>query len=231
MSRRLAALAIATGLGLPVPASACGLELILAIDVSGSIDEAEFAIQLGGLADAFLDESVIGAIERTAGGVLVTMTQWSGVSRQRQMVGWSHLTDRPSAEGFAAEMRGAGRAWRNFSTAIGEAVAHAARIGAEAPMACTRKVIDISGDGASNEGRRPRPMADAVAAAGYTINALVIRGADPDPLEEYMLNVVAGPGAFVEVAETFDDYPEAIRRKLLREIEQPMAVSEATRRP
>jgi len=128
---------------------------------------------------------------------------------------------------FAAEVRSAGRAWRNFSTAIGEALAHAARVSATAPVRCGRRVIDVSGDGVSNEGGPPAPVAAALAAQGYTINGLVIRGADPDPLPHYRTEVVAGPGAFVEVAQTFDDYPAAILRKLLREIDQPMILSGA----
>ncbi|MDT8343476.1 MAG: DUF1194 domain-containing protein [Thermohalobaculum sp.] len=221
------ALLVAAMAGAPGGARACGLELILAVDVSGSVDEAEFAVQMGGLADAFANAAVAAAIAEVEGGIIATLTQWSGVSRQRQMVGWHRIGDAASAAAFAAAIRSTGRAWRNFSTAIGEAIAHAHAIGAEAPEDCRRRVIDISGDGISNEGRRPRPVADAVAAAGYTINALVIRGAEPDPLEEYMTQVIAGPGAFVEVAESFDAYPEAIRRKLLREIEQPMALSQA----
>lgn len=225
--RGILALAAAAGLGLaPGAAMACGLQLILAVDVSGSVDENEFAIQMGGLADAFASESVGAAIAAVEGGVLATLTQWSGVSRQSQMIGWHRLTDATSAQEFAAAIRTTGRAWRNFSTAIGEAVAHAHAIGGEAPDACGRRVIDISGDGTSNEGRAPEAASHSAASAGYTINALVIRGADPDPLEEYMTRVIAGPGAFVEVAEGFDDYPEAILRKLLREIEQPMIVSE-----
>ncbi|MCL5776765.1 DUF1194 domain-containing protein [Limibaculum sp. FT325] len=227
-ARAAAGLALAGVVWLAAPAAgACGLELILAVDVSGSVDADEFAIQMGGLADAFASPSVAAAIAGVEGGVLATLTQWSGVSRQRQMVGWHRVTDAASAQAFAAAVRASPRAWRNFSTAIGEAIAHAHAIGAEAPEPCGRRVIDISGDGASNEGQRPRDVSRAVAAAGYTINALVIRGADPDPLEEYMTQVIAGPGAFVEVAEGFDAYPQAILRKLLREIEQPLAVSAA----
>lgn len=222
------ALALAGGAATPgARAEVCGLELILALDVSGSIDGEEFALQAGGLADAFEDPSVIGAIEAIDGGAIITMTHWSGASRQRRMIGWHHVTDQASLARLAAAIRNAGRAWRNFSTAVGEAVAHAMAIGQDAPMPCLRRVIDVSGDGVSNEGRPPRPISQAAAAAGYTINALVIRGAAPDPLPQYQHEVIAGPGAFVEVAERFADYPEAIKRKLLREIDQPLSVVSA----
>ena len=215
------ALAIAPG-----DLRACGLELILAIDVSGSVDEKEFDIQAGGLAAAFETDAVAAAIAAVPGGLLATVTHWSGVSRQRQMVGWYRLTDRASLASFASEIRATPRAWRNFSTAIGEALLHAREIGTEAPDTCDRRVIDVSGDGVSNEGRRPRAIGEAIAAEGYTINGLVIRGADPDPVAEYEGNVIAGPGAFVEIADTFDEYPAAILKKLLREIDEPMIVSD-----
>lgn len=220
------ALALALGLLLsPAPAAACALELVLAIDVSGSIDSREFALQANGLAQAFENPSLIAVVGELEGGMLVTVTHWSGATRHQQMTGWHHLSDAAGMAAFAAETRAAGRAWRNFSTAIGEALVNAATVSATAPERCKRRVIDVSGDGVSNEGQPPRPVAQALAAAGYTINGLVIRGADPDPVAHYRSEVIAGPGAFVEVAEGFDDYPRAILRKLLREIDQPMILS------
>jgi Ca-activated chloride channel family protein len=92
-------------------------------------------------------------------------------------------------------------------------------------MTCKRRVIDVSGDGVSNEGRAPRAMADALAAMGYTINGLVIKGDSPDPVKYYRVNVLAGQNAFLEVAHDFEDYPRAILRKLLKEIEQHALIS------
>lgn len=220
----VAALAAALLLA-PAPAMACALELILAVDVSGSIDSGEFNLQADGLADAFENPSLIAAITGLEGGVLVTMTHWSGSTRHRQMTGWHRLTDAGSMAAFAAEARAAGRAWRNFSTAIGEALVHAVEVSATAPETCKRRVIDVSGDGVSNEGRAPSMVSGALAAQGYTINGLVIRGADPDPVAHFRAQVIAGPGAFVEVAADFADYPRAILRKLLREIDQPLILS------
>ncbi|MEL6264784.1 MAG: DUF1194 domain-containing protein [Pseudomonadota bacterium] len=226
MAAALAAV-VATGSGAErAQAEECGLELILALDVSGSVDRREYALQIGGLAAAFEDDRVGRVIDTVDGGILVTMTQWSGASRQSQSIGWHHVTDDASRLALAAAIRAAPRTWRNFSTALGEALVHAHAIGADAPMACRRKVIDVSGDGVSNEGRPPGPVSLAVAASGYTINALVIRGAVPDPVEHFEHQVIAGPAAFIEIAEGFDDYPEAILRKLLREIDRPMIVSD-----
>lgn len=225
------ALAAALALALaPLPAAACALELVLAVDVSGSIDAREFDLQAQGLAQAFEHRSMVVAVGQLEGGMLVTLTQWSGSTRQRQMIGWRKLTDAASMAAFADEVRATGRAWRNFSTAVGEALAHAAAVSADAPETCARRVIDISGDGVSNEGREPAALSRALAARGYTINGVVIRGADPDPVAHYRAQVIAGPGAFVEIAESYDDYPEAILRKLLREIDQPLIVSQVRTR-
>jgi Ca-activated chloride channel homolog len=228
--RAASAAALALFLGSAAPAASaegCALELILAVDVSGSIDDREFALQMEGLASAFEDPALVQAIEAQEGGVLVTLTQWSGASRQRQVTSWQLLKGGPSMAGFAREIRHAGRDWRNYSTAIGEALRHALRVGESAPQACRRRVVDVSGDGVNNEGRAPRAMADALAAIGYTVNGLVIRGDTPDPVKHYEVNVLAGPRAFLEIAASFDDYPEAIRRKLLREVEERALVSQA----
>lgn len=218
------ALAIAAA---PAPVPACALELILAVDVSGSIDDREFALQMEGMASAFEDPALIDAVEVQEGGVLVTLTQWSGASRQRQVTDWHRLDNAASMATFAQAIRESGRDWRNYSTAIGEALHHALRVGDTAPSSCRRRVVDVSGDGVNNEGRAPRTMADALAAMGYTVNGLVIRGDTPDPVKHYEVNVLAGPRAFLEIAGSFEDYPDAIRRKLLREIEERALVSQA----
>ena len=167
------------------------------------------------------------AIEAQEGGVLVTLTQWSGRSRQKQVTDWFLLQGPQDMGAFASAIRRGGRDWRNYSTAIGEALSHARMVGQSAPVACKRKVIDVSGDGVSNEGEAPRPVADLLAAEGYTINGLVIRGDSPDPVAYYERHVLAGPRAFIEIAQDFNDYPRAILKKLLREIEDFALISEA----
>ena len=108
-------------------------------------------------------------------------------------------------------------------TAVGEALWHANALSATNPRTCSRRVIDISGDGASNRGRAPGPIATALAANGVTVNPLVMRGAKPDPERYYIDHVVRGPGAFLEPADSFDDYAVAIRAKLLRELTPSLA--------
>ena len=230
--RLLRQILAAAGIGLaPGLAQACALELILAVDVSGSIDAQEFALQNEGLAAAFEDPKLVEAIVHQKGGIYVVLTQWSGATRQRQVTDWHHLTGPESMAAFAREIRRGGRNWRNYSTAIGEALFHALQVGKSVPEDCKRRVIDVSGDGVNNEGRPPRAIADSLAALGYTVNGLVIRGDTPDPVRFYEINVLAGPRAFLEVAADFDDYPRAILRKLLKEIEQQALVSEADPEP
>ena len=225
--RKLRSVLAAVALTLaPVPALGCALELILAVDISGSIDHTEFALQTEGMAAAFETPELAEAIVHQDGGIIVTLTQWSGATRQRQVTDWFHLTDVDSMAAFANAIRRGGRNWRNYSTAIGEALFHALKVGETAPMPCGRKVVDVSGDGVSNEGRAPRAMADALAAMGYTVNGLVIRGDTPDPVKYYRINVLAGHDSFLEIAADFEDYPRAILRKLLKEIEQQALVSE-----
>ena len=204
--------------GLPARAADCGLELVLAMDVSRSVVDSEFDLQMGGLALAFRDPEVVDAISWIHGGVMATVTQWSGPESQTQPVPWRHLTDAATAAAFATAIE---RQQRNFFasyTAIGEALFHANSLSATNPLRCKRRVIDVSGDGASNRGRPVRPMAEALAASGVTVNGLVILGAWPDPAEFYLRNVVRGGSAFLETAANFADYAAAIKRKLLREI-------------
>lgn len=209
----------------PAAALACAVELILAVDVSGSIDDREFVLQMEGTAAAFEHPSMINAVGAQEGGIQVILTQWSGRTRQRIVTDWHLIEDAPSMAAFANAIRRGGRYWRNYSTAIGEALEHAKRVGETVPERCKRRIVDVSGDGISNEGREPRGMAQELAALGYSVNGLVIRGDSPDPVDYYRKHVLAGPRSFLEIAEGFEDYPRAILKKLLREIEEHALIS------
>ena len=227
---RIAAAALAFSLGVstaPTRAEACDLELVLAMDVSRSVIKSEFDLQMGGLAAAFRDPEVIDTISWISGGVMVTVTQWSGVEDQSQPVPWTHLQKKDEILAFADQIGSQRRDYFASYTAIGEALFHAASLSATNPMRCTRRVIDVSGDGASNRGRPARQVAEALAAQGVTINGLVIMGGWPDPAEFYTRNVVRGAGSFLELAENFDDYAHAIKRKLLRELAPKVAANKA----
>ncbi len=188
------------------------------MDVSRSVVNSEYDLQTGGLAEAFRHPEVREAIGWIPGGVMATVTQWSGPDSQSQSVGWRHLTTPATTEAFAREIAEMDRKFFAAYTAVGEALWHAGTLGATNPRKCQRRIIDVSGDGASNRGRDPAPIASALASQGVTINALVIQGARPDPVEFYRREVIRGPGAFVEVAAGFEDYAAAMVRKLLREL-------------
>ncbi len=202
----------------PAPAGACGTELVLAIDVSRSVTNAEFDQQIIGLADALRHPEIIEAIGWVPGGVAVTMMQWSGPKAQIQTVPWRLISTPAQVADVANSIAGDRRKFFAAYTAIGEALAHADTLSEQNPWTCARRVIDVSGDGISNRGREPRPIADALAADGVTVNALVIEGATPDPIPHYETEVIAGRGAFMIIARDFDDYARAIREKLAREL-------------
>ncbi len=197
----------------------CTLALVLAIDVSGSVDADEYVLQMNGLADAFRTHDIAAAINADgAKGIYVTVVQWSGDTRHAQIVPWRWLTDFPSIVSFADEIEAQERAFRIYATGIGEALAFSRRLFSGHPASCRRRVIDVSGDGPSNEGRDPAAIRSALVADGITINGLAILDSEPDLKAYYEANVIGGAAAFVMTANTFKDYPDAIRRKLIREI-------------
>jgi Ca-activated chloride channel family protein len=196
------------------PLQACDLALVLAVDVSGSVDAGEYRLQMEGLADALRDGIVIEAlVDQQA---MVSLIQWTGASRQRRTVDWRQMESDADVLALADAIAADERVWRNFSTAIGEAL-HAAQVALSEVPQCRRKVIDVSGDGVSNEGPLPAARHPALKAMGVTVNALAIETDDADLTGWFFENLITGEGAFVITAKGFADYPEKIRRKLQRE--------------
>ncbi len=187
------------------------------MDGSASVDAREHDLQLNGLANALEDPDVVGAIE-AVGGIWVTSFEWSGRYQQLLQLGWQKLVDTQSAEKAAATLRGSSRGYTEFPTAIGYALGYASVRMREAPEPCDRKVVDIAGDGINNEGFGPQSAYRAFDFSDITVNGLVVAGQDTAPVSYYRNNVLRGPGAFIEVAEDYDDYARAMKRKLLREI-------------
>ena len=222
------ALAFAAAL-ISTPVAACEIELILAMDVSRSVMNAEYDLQMEGLANVFRDDVVLDLIE-SAGRIMATVTQWSGVGDQAQTVPWLWLESRASTLSFADEITNQRRSYFGAYTATGNALMHAAAISATNPTNCTRKVIDVSGDGRGNRGIDPKTASNQLVAQGYTINALAILGAKPSPLDFYAREVIGGPGAFVEAADGFNAYAEAIQRKILRELSPAFVMLNETTR-
>ncbi|MEO0765275.1 MAG: DUF1194 domain-containing protein [Pseudomonadota bacterium] len=211
---RSTALALLVTLATTVQLRACDLALLLAVDVSGSVDKQEYRIQMDGLAAALRDGIVADAlVDQQA---QVALIQWTGSSRQRQTIPWTAMRTYADVLNLADQIEADPRIWRNYSTAIGEAleVARAAL----APVAhCTRRVIDVSGDGESNEGVAPATQRALLRADEVTVNAIAIETDDGDLTAYFFENLITGPGAFVVTANGFADYPEQIKRKLQRE--------------
>lgn len=206
-------------------AEPCRQALALGLDVSGSVDEAEYRLQLDGLAGALTDPEVARAMVAGAGApVSLLVYEWSAPQYQRIVAGWTAITDRATLEGFAASLMAASRNPAPPSTALGTALTAGAALLA-GQSHCWVRTLDISGDGMSNTGPRPQDLATA-ALDGITVNALAILTADAgtradgtDLAGYFEAYVIRGPGAFVERASGFDDYERAMKRKLLRELE------------
>lgn len=195
------------------------MALVLAIDVSASVGPYEYALQMGGVAGAFRDPAVISAIEAHGGrGVAVTLTQWSAGHAQRQSAPWTRVRDAASARAFAAHVARAPRYAGGRTTAIGSAIDHGLRLIDTSPFAASRRVIDVSGDGRSNDGAPLEPARRRAEAAGVTVNGLAILNGEEWLAAYFEERVITGPGAFLETASDFYDFSRAIRRKLLREL-------------
>ncbi|MBD3664000.1 DUF1194 domain-containing protein [Sulfitobacter aestuariivivens] len=203
------------------PVSACGLALVLAVDVSGSVDTREYRIQMDGLAAALRDGVVADAL--VSQQAQVTLIQWTGSSRQRQTIPWRAMTSLADVLNMADEIENDLRRWRNFSTAIGEAVALSIDV-FDAVPSCARRVIDVSGDGVSNEGDPPVSMRPALAEKQVVVNALAIETDSTDLTAYFFENLIFGEGAFVITANGFEDYPAQIRRKLQRETTKQLSM-------
>lgn len=212
--------------------AACRLALLLALDVSGSVDEVEYTLQLGGVARALEDPAVQSALfDLPESPVSLAVFEWSASSYQREIVGWTTLTGPEALGAVTTRLRSWQRATAPEATGIGGALNHAGDMLATAPF-CWKQTIDISGDGKNNDWPVPRDVRGSGQLANATINALVIgqellRGGDnrligvAELSAYFRANVIKGPDAFVEVALGFDDYANAMTRKLLRELSSP----------
>ena len=195
------------------------LELVLAVDTSGSVDMSEYRLQMKGVAAAFRDPAVVAAIYGTGPkGIAVTLVHWSSAGQQKQIVPWTQIYDTASADAFAAAVDA--RPTRHFydSTGIGAVIQFGERLIRRNLFEGRRKSIDISSDGVNNSGIPPEITRDDVVASGVTINGLAVLDQTPH-LESYFAhNVIGGAGAFVMTVESYMDIIAAIRAKLLREI-------------
>lgn len=216
---------LAAALMLPAPAgAACKLALVLGLDVSSSVDAEEYRLQIGGLAHAFRTEEVQDAILQPRGfGIAVHVFEWSSRYHQTEIAGWTMLDSAAAIDALADRLDAHRRSRADGSTAVGDALEHAVERFASAPD-CQRRTVDLSGDGVTNQGPSPSRLAERGALEGITVNGLAVTSAHPGVLYHYRAHVIHGEDAFVQVAGDFEDYPEAIRAKLLREIGTPFVL-------
>jgi hypothetical protein len=207
------------------------LLLVLAADVSRSIDDQKFELERRGYAAALSDPQVLQAIASGPNGrIAIAFVEWAGASSQRLVIDWTLIRNGEDAKGFAGRLLETPRSFAD-RTAIGAGIDFARAQFARSPYASDRHVIDVSGDGTNNSGRDVREARDdAVAADVTTINGLAILSTTPIPynpehtnppggLENYYReNVVGGTNAFVMVAESFESFGKSIIAKLVREI-------------
>ncbi len=202
--------------------TAVALELVLAVDVSGSVDDAEYGLQVQGLAAAFRDPEVRRAI-RAHGpqGIAVAVVQWAGGRTPEVALDWRRLADDAGARAFAGRLAAMPRRFVGEDTQLGRAVAFGTELlranGYDAP----RRVIDLSGDGGAEPIGQTRRARDAAVAAGVTVNGLAVESDNPDLAAFFRDHLIGGPGAFVLSVAGYADFAAAMRRKLLREIGQP----------
>lgn len=223
---KMASLALAATLifagknALAVPVS---LELALLVDVSGSVDTNEYNLQKTGYVNAFKDAGIQAAIAALPGGIGVTYIEWSGASQQSTRVGWTHVTDTTSADGFASAVAASTRAFSG-STAPGSAINFATPLFFDNGFEGARWIIDVSGDGTQNAGAATATARDnfltiaAPAGEGLTraVNGLPIGNV---ALQNwYQSNIVGGTNAFLIAAADFASFENAVKQKIGREV-------------
>ncbi len=194
------------------------LALIIALDGSASVNFAEFNLITQAMGAALRDAEVVAGLISANRGSLLSLLLWSGAGAQEVMVDWTRIDTAASASAFAQAVADVPRSVRPGQTAIGEALMACERLFANLPGAALRRVVDVVGDGRSNAGVPPQPVRDRMIAAGVTINGLCVLHEEADLLASYTAEVIGGPGAFALACADYDDFAEAMRRKLLREI-------------
>ncbi len=206
--------------------------LVLAADVSRSIDEAKFNLQRRGYAAALADPRVLEAIaSNPEKRIAVAFVEWAGSASQKLVVDWTPVATQADAKAFAAKVLAAPRSFYD-RTAIGSALDFATAQFGRAPFTAARRIVDVSGDGASNAGDDIKAARDAALRHGVTtINGLVILSADDGPrylvehthppgglANYYRQNVIGGAAAFVSTAQGFESFDRSLIAKIVQEL-------------
>src|SRR5262245_32632854 len=202
-----------------VAQTAVDLQLVLAVDASGSVDQRRFELQMQGYVGAFRNPRVLRAIQSGAAqAIAVTMVQWTGPALQIQVLPWTLINDAATAHAFAAAIAATPRQLFSGGTSISGVIDYAVPLLLESQFKGARRVIDISGDGSNNRGRPAANARDDAIRAGIAINGLPILALEPGLKRYFSDHVIGGPGAFVIAAESYETFADAILKKLIREM-------------
>lgn len=206
----------ATTLAGACAAPAASLALVMAVDVSESVSTERYALQHDGIAAAFETPQLADAIA-ASGGIEALVLEWSDPDKIAVTVDWTKIASRDAAARFAAAVRQTRRTSHGL-TAIGAALQAAGDALGRLPEPAAHRVIDVSGDGMANFGPPPAGVRDRLVAQGVTVNGLAILTEEPWLADYYQRNVIGGPGAFCLVAETMEDFADAMLKKLVQEV-------------
>jgi len=208
-----------TGATAAAAAEEVDLQLVLAVDASGSVNMYRFELQKRGYAAAFRNPRVLNAIRSgMAQAIAVTMHQWTGPRLQVHVVPWMVVKDEASAEALAVAIENTPRKLFGGGTSISGAIDYSRLILAQSPFTAARLTIDVSGDGRNNIGRPSSIARDEAVRDGITINGLPILSVELDLDTFYFENVIGGPGAVMVPADSYESFAEAILKKLIIEI-------------
>ena len=200
----------------------CRLALVLALDVSSSVDQAEYNLQRIGLASALNAPEIRHAILQGASGdVALAVYEWSGFFQQKLHLDWTLLRSEADIDQAVLSISSMTRSHDNFPTSVGQALGYGATVLERAP-ACARKVIDLSGDGINNHGFGPEIAYRNFPLEEVTVNGLVILSNKTGVVEYYRDYVLKGSNAFLVIANGFEDFRDSMTQKLYREINDLM---------
>jgi hypothetical protein len=223
--RRALAAALLLAAAIAAPAAAqtpTDLQLVLAVDASGSVSHDRFELQKQGYAAAFRHPRVLQAILSGPNqSIAATMVQWTGPALQVVTVKWALINDVGSIKAFADAIDRSQRELFGGGTSISGAIDTGVALINDSRYKAPRRIIDISGDGANNRGRSVTQARDEAVAANIGINGLPILALEPDLDKYYESYVIGGPGAFVIAAKDYESFAAAILKKLITEIAGP----------
>lgn len=219
---RLGAVSLAPLLAIAMATAAyatdhCRLALVLALDVSSSVDAEEYALQRDGLAAALNSDGIRSAILDGSGHISMAIYEWSGRRQSEIVSDWVALRENADIDEIIDTLQSAPRSHTRFPTAMGYALGFGATLLRHGPD-CDRQVIDVSGDGQNNDGFPPHLAYKNFPFTDVTVNGLAVLGGAPDVLDYFQREVRFGSGAFVETSPGYAGYREAMTRKLFREI-------------